>query len=382
MSPKTDFTMSNFNWTGGLILIGYHVLLLVSLPLYLLYMPFNMGLFVASFALYVLAAVGITAGYHRFYSHRTYQPCKSLEVGLLSMGTLAIQGSALEWAHDHRRHHRYVDTDGDPYGTKYGFWQSHLLWMFKKRDSFDTQLVSDLTENSLVVFQHQHYALLLVVTNLFPVLFLGWLFGSFWGAFVIALLARMFLVHHCTWFINSLAHIWGSRPYSTEHSAVNNWILAVLTMGEGYHNYHHTFAGDYRNGVRWYQYDITKLFIWLATKLGLASDLRTVRTSSIKKKLILVDRKLMLERIKEKDHPAVAALEKQVCSLSDSLVAKWSDWEELKCQLRSLKRSNIDGATLNKVKLDLQMLEKSISKEFRPWAELCQRVLESPRMAG
>ncbi|MFQ5740187.1 MAG: acyl-CoA desaturase [Acidobacteriota bacterium] len=377
LQNERTVTMKNFNWTGGLFLIGYHILLLVSLPLYLLYMPLNPGLMVAAFVLYVLAAMGITAGYHRFYSHKTYKPHKPLEAVLLSMGTLAIQGSALEWSHDHRLHHRHVDTDEDPYQTRDGFWYSHLLWMFKKRKPLQEQGVADLMENSLVHFQHRHYGLLVAATNMIPVVFLGWLFEDYIGAFVIALLARIFLVHHSTWFINSLAHMWGSKPFSTEHSAVNNWILSLFTMGEGYHNYHHTFSGDYRNGVRWYQYDITKLLIWLAGQLGLASDLRRVRTSTIRKKLILVDRKLMLRKIREKNQPALNQLEKEIVKIADSLVAKLSDWENLVNNLRSQQKARNEGLR-RRVRVDLLALKKSIREESRSWTRLCRQVLETP----
>ena len=370
---KASF-LKDFNWIGGLFLIGYHLALLISLPLYLTYVPLNVGLITSAFILYFLGALGITAGYHRFYSHKTYQPHTLLEVALLWVGTMAIQGSALRWAYDHRLHHRYVDTEKDPYRTSEGFWYSHLLWMFTKRGSFEEHRVADLMKNRLVRFQDQHYALLLVLTNMAPVLFLGWLFNDYIGAIVIALLARMFLVHHCTWFINSLAHMWGSRPFSTEHSAVNNWIVALLTMGEGYHNYHHTFAGDYRNGVRFYQYDITKLFIWLASKLGLASGLRKVNDSTIKRKLVLLDRKLMLEEIGEQDQLTMVELKKEIVKVSDSLVAKLSDWERLKQRLTSMKKASPDRALTKTLRFELRTLKKSIRKETRSWSRLLQMV--------
>ena len=375
MAIAKEGFLKDFNWSGGLFLTGYHLALLISLPLYLAYVPLNVGLITSAFLFFVLGGLGITAGYHRFYSHKTYQPHPVMEVGLLWLGTMATQGSALRWAYDHRLHHRYVDTDKDPYRTSEGFWPSHLLWMFKKRESFEEQRVADLMKNSLVRFQDQHYALLLLLTNMVPVLLMGWLFNDYMGAVVIGLLARMFLVHHSTWFINSLAHMWGSRPYSTEHSAVNNWIVALLTMGEGYHNFHHTFAGDYRNGVRFYQYDITKIFIWLAGRLGLASGLRRVNASTIKKKLVLEDRRLMLEEIGEQaDQLKMVELKKEIVLVSDRLVGKLADWEKLKQRLTSLKRSNPDRDLMKAMRLELRALKKSIRKETRSWTRLLQAV--------
>ncbi|HSR67704.1 MAG TPA: acyl-CoA desaturase, partial [Acidobacteriota bacterium] len=366
--------MKNFNWTEGSFLIGYHLALAISLPIYLIYTPLNLWLILSAFLLFVFAALGITAGYHRFYTHKTFKPHPILEVGMLFFSTLAVQGSALQWAHDHRLHHRHVDTDKDPYQTKDGFWHSHLLWMFQKRESFDPGLVSDLAKNPMVSFQDRHYIALVAVVNLVPVLLLGWAFSDFAGAFVIALLARMFLVHHCTWFINSLAHMWGVKPFSTEHSAVNNWFLALLTMGEGYHNYHHTFAGDYRNGVRFYQYDITRVLIWLASKFGLASGLRTVKDSTIRKRLVIEDRKLMLAKIDGRTEPAKTRLKREIVGISDNLVRRLGDLESIRQHLAAVKKSSRDSDLMVRLRDELKYLKRAIRRESRAWAKLCRQV--------
>lgn len=359
----------NINWRGGIFLVVYHLLLFVSLPIYLAYRTPSLGLVAVSFCLYVVAALGITAGYHRLYSHRSFKASGLFEYPVLAAGTLATQGSVLEWAHDHRLHHRYVDEEKDPYKTRKGFWYSHLLWMFTKRIEFKERIISDLLSRKVLVFQHQYYGLLLTFLNAIVFFAVGWYFQDYWGALVLALLARMFLVHHCTWFINSLAHMWGSKPYSTEHSAVNNWILAILTMGEGYHNYHHTFAGDYRNGIKWYQYDITKLVIWTASKFGLTSDLRTVRRSTIQKKLILMDRQLMLERIGEASE-GLSDLEDKIISLSDSLVDDLKNQEIIK---RKLDR--ITSEKSNHLEAEFRSIKERFERTSNEWARLCKQVL-------
>ena len=142
------------------------------------------------------------------------------------------------------------------------------------------------------------------------------------GALLFGFLLRLFLTHHSTWFINSLAHIWGSKPYSSEHSAVNNFILAHLTFGEGYHNYHHTFSGDYRNGVRWYQFDPPKYLIWLMSKIGLASDLQRVNRVAIDRTLVAADRKLMLQHLRDVEHPRVQAFMSSMDTTYESLTDK------------------------------------------------------------
>ena len=371
-------TFKNLSWSNVLFVVGYHVLLLFSLPVYFQSTLPSGGMILATAILFLLGGIGITAGYHRCYSHRTYQPNRILEAGILFLGTFATQGSVLQWANAHRLHHRYVDTDRDPYVTHKGFWHPHLLWMFKKREDFDKKIVSDLLKNRMVVLQHTYYGFLVIAANAVPTLFLGWLFDDYWGAFVLLLLTRMFLIHHCTWFINSLAHMWGSKPFSTEHSAVNNWIIAVLTMGEGYHNYHHTFQVDYRNGVRWYQYDITKSIIWSASKLGLATNLKKVSPSAIRKRLLLEDRKLMYHKIDIINYMWKDELRKEIDDIYQKVTLKIADWDRLAKRYDRLKKNSATREILRKLRAEIKTLKKSIRKDSRSWAKLCKHVLRSP----
>ena len=370
-------TFKNFCWSNGLFVVGYHLLLLFSLPVYFQSTLPSGGMILATAILFLLGGLGITAGYHRFYSHRTYQPNRILEAGLLSLGTLAVQGSALQWANAHRLHHKYVDTDRDPYVTYKGFWHSHLLWMFKKREDFDKKIVGDLLQNRMVVLQHTYYGFLVIAANAVPTLFIGWLFDDYWGAFLLPFLTRMFLIHHSTWFINSLAHMWGSKPFSTEHSAVNNWIIAVLTLGEGYHNYHHTFQGDYRNGVRWYQYDVTKFIIWSASKLGLAKNLRKVSPSTIRKRLLLEDRKLMYDKIDTVNYLWKDELKKEIDDIYQKVTLKIAAWDRLARKYNRLKKNNATREILRRLRAEIKTLKKSIRKDSRSWAKLCKHVLTS-----
>ena len=118
--------------------------------------------------------------------------------------------------------------------------------------------------------------------------------------FVLAWWTRLMVSHHLTWFINSLAHYWGEQTYSKEHSAVDNFVIAILTVGEGYHNFHHTFPADYRNGVRWYHFDPTKWTIWILSKVGLAADLRRFDSFRIKRRLLTEDRRLLIYSLRER----------------------------------------------------------------------------------
>ncbi len=143
---------------------------------------------------------------------------------------MAGQGSALHWAFDHRLHHAYVDTDRDPYSIKKGFWYAHFLWILEKPQKIDPKVVPDLMKNRLVQFQHRYIGFLMVFTNVMTFIIVGWLSNDYLGAFFLATWTRLFVLHHFTWFINSLAHTWGDKPFCQEQSAVNNTLLLFLPL--------------------------------------------------------------------------------------------------------------------------------------------------------
>lgn len=380
MSVSTLPQKSAIHWAVLGFIAGYHILLLVSLPLYLWFFTPSWQLIVITLLVMGATLISITMGYHRFYAHKTYRAKQALEVPLLFFGTAAIQGSALKWAYDHRLHHKFVDGEGDPYGTQKGFWHSHILWMLKADDGIEDRFVRDLLENPLVRLQHRHYALLATVANVLLVLLAAAITGDLLGAFVFVFLLRLFLSHHSTWFINSLAHIWGSKPYSTEHSAVNNFILALLTYGEGYHNYHHTFSGDYRNGVRWYQFDPPKYFIWLASKLGLASDLQRVNRVAIHKKLVAADRKLMLEHLKNVELMTVSEMVTRMEQTYESLTEKLSRMKTDLDRYRALKQDQA-REEMKVVKARIREMRRNIREDMREWEAICKHVLRQPSLA-
>jgi stearoyl-CoA desaturase (delta-9 desaturase) len=230
---------------------------------------------VLCFSLVMTIGLSIGAGYHRYFAHRTYECHPVVEAFFLFFGALALQNSVLCWARDHREHHRWVDRDWDPYNIKRGALWAHILWVFyKEPPGKGFESVPDMTRNPRVMWQHRWASFLGIVFGLgFPTL-VGALFGRplgglLWGGFL-----RIVLVHHTTFFVNSVAHLWGSRPYSTESSARDNWLLAFFTHGEGYHNFHHKFPSDFRNGIRWYQWDPNKWAIEGLRLAGLARNLR------------------------------------------------------------------------------------------------------------
>ena len=373
---KTGISLKNFNWINGTFLIGYHIAVLIGLPFYLYHNTPRTSMVVASVALLFLTQIGIGGAYHRFYSHCCYKLSKPAEAVLLFLATLATQGSALQWSSDHRKHHSHVDTDDDPYSIRKGFWYAHCLWLFKKSNPIDERRVPDLIKNKLVMFQHRSAGTLSILSNMLVCGLLGWWLNDMLGALVLAWGTRLLISHHLTWFVNSLAHTWGERTYCKELSAVDNYILAFLTVGEGYHNYHHAFAADYRNGVRWYHFDPTKWTVWTLSKLGLASDLRRFNKFKIKKRLLNEDRKLLLKLLKEQAQQTKIELESRVNQLFDAMHVKLNRISALVDQVKQLKRLRTERAALVAARNELKSLKQSMRQDWRDWSQLCGLVLE------
>ncbi|MGD8413628.1 MAG: fatty acid desaturase [Candidatus Latescibacterota bacterium] len=363
------------HWIPLLFIPAYHIALLITLPLYLMSNVPSATLLVLSFVLLTATLMSITCGYHRLYSHVTYKTKTLPELFFLFFGTVAGQGSAMKWSHDHRLHHRHVDTDKDPYGTPKGFWHSHMLWLFWEPPEWQERIVKDLAANKLVAFQHKYYGILFLLSNALIVLVAGLALGDLFGALVFLFLLRLFLGHHCTWFINSIAHIWGSKPYSTEHSAVNNAIIALLTFGEGYHNYHHTFAGDYRNGVRWYQFDPSKWTIWILSKLGLATGLRRINSLTIKKRLVVADRRLMLEHLEGLVHIDTEHFVEKIEQTSHKLSERIADLKTATERYRQLKGKAAEKE-LRSLKLRIAAYRRGLHRDMETWKQLCNTVLK------
>jgi stearoyl-CoA desaturase (delta-9 desaturase) len=285
-------------WPVSLFIWGYHLFLVVALPLYFLYYTPSIALIGYMLTLVFIGGISITAGYHRLYAHLTYKTCWPVELVLLFFGSMSTQGSVLRWACDHRRHHAFVDTDQDPYSVTRGFMHAHMFWLFRKTRPIDPKIVADLMKNPLVVFQDKHYVFCMLASNISLFLAVGWLLNDYLGSFLFVWWVRLLISHHTTWCINSLAHMWGSQNFSQEHTAVDNYLISFITYGEGYHNYHHSFSHDYRNGIRWYHYDPGKWLIWTLHKLGLAQDVKRVNNFRIVRHLVAEHKEKLLESLK------------------------------------------------------------------------------------
>jgi stearoyl-CoA desaturase (delta-9 desaturase) len=228
----------------------------------------------AFFGLYAMASsLSITLGYHRLFSHAAFKAAWPVRLFVLVFGGAAFEQSAMRWAALHRRHHRHTDTDLDPYNIKCGFFYAHVGWILVRIPAVDYSIVRDLARDRMVLHQHTHYKLWSHLSGLVVPFLVGTWIGGGAYAILFPVAARIFIVLNSAFFINSLAHTFGDRPFDSISSARDHWLGVVLTNGEGYHNFHHRFPRDYRNGVRWYHWDPTKWLIWLFSRVGLTSEL-------------------------------------------------------------------------------------------------------------
>jgi stearoyl-CoA desaturase (delta-9 desaturase) len=246
---------------------------------------------------YFLTVISITGGYHRLYAHKSYDAALPLQLFYALFGAAAVQGSIRWWSRGHRAHHRYTDTDKDPYNSKRGLWWAHMGWMLfhTPTQPIGYADMRDLDSDPIVQWQHKHYPLMALMTSIVLPTAIGALWGDATGAYFYAGIVRLVICHHATFCVNSLAHYLGEHNYEDTQTPRDHFITALVTMGEGYHNFHHTFPKDYRNAVRWWQYDPTKWVIWTLSLVGLATKLKRFPENEVRKGRVLMSEKRIQE---------------------------------------------------------------------------------------
>lgn len=282
--------LKRLNWVNTLFLSITPLVGIVGTVFWAMSAQFNMATVWLAIALFIATALAITAGYHRLFSHNSYQAIWPLRLLLVLLGSGAFQGSVMEWCTDHRRHHRYVDTEKDPYNINQGFWYAHIGWLlFLDRSKRDFSNVADLEADPILRVQQKYFVIFAVVMGFgFPAA-IALLWGDFWGGLLVAGALRITFVQHMTFCINSVCHYFGKSNYTDKQSAKDNWVTALFTMGEGFHNFHHQFSLDYRNGIRFYHFDPTKWFIRGLSFIGVTSDLKTVSEAKILRYSVSLD---------------------------------------------------------------------------------------------
>lgn len=269
------------NWFN-IFFIGTNTLIaLIGGPWYLHHYGFSTYEGVLMTFFIFATGLSITVGYHRLFAHATFKAHSLVRFLLLFFGAAAFEQSALAWASQHRSHHQFVDTDADPYNIKKGFFWAHMGWLIYGKHDFYYDNVDDMIRSKLVMHQARHYVLWGVTAGILTPVLIGALGGHALGAFIFAVCVRVTFVYHSTWCINSVCHMFGKATYDPNVSARDHWFVALITLGEGYHNFHHRFPSDYRNGVRWYHFDPSKWLIFSLERLGLAWNVKRIEKSRI-----------------------------------------------------------------------------------------------------
>lgn len=330
--PFVSF-LKNLRWINFLFLALTPLISIAGVIFLAVYDGIRLPTVVLGLILAAATGLSITAGYHRLFAHRSYKANGLLKVLFLFFGAASFENSALSWARDHRDHHLFVDTDRDPYSIKKGFWFAHMGWVVLDR-SPSTANVADLEADATVRFQHSHYVLIGVLFGFALPMAVASLWQDALGGLLIAGFVRVVLNHHFTFMINSVCHYLGKQPYSDRNSSRDSWIPAIFTYGEGYHNYHHTFPSDYRNGIRAHHWDPTKWLIRFLAWAGQAHGLQRIPNSTILRVRLQMEEARLLRGIPS----AVPTKERQfVMSARRQLERAHARFETLKVEYRDMK---------------------------------------------
>lgn len=372
-TPKTG--QPPIIWLNVLVFSLTFAIAVIGVPLYAVYSGFQVSTLIAAVLATAYCGFSITAGYHRLWSHRSYEAHPLVRWLFALGGAFALQNSILHWSSDHRVHHQHVDdNDKDPYSAKRGFWYAHIGWMLREYQAsryHDYRNVRDLQRDPIVVWQHRHYLTLVLLTNFgIPSLF-GLLSGDLLGSLLLVGFMRLVVSHHVTFFINSLAHMWGRQPYSDENTAKDNALVALLTYGEGYHNYHHAFQFDYRNAIRWWQFDPTKWMIRTMKLLGLASNLKTCPEERIAKAVLKQQLKAARDRLERKRLPNAEELLQRLQQEYEQLLLRLQDYYAARKAWLEVRRDRwAEGVERSQLNRRYLQLKAGFVEQQRAWKQL------------
>jgi len=357
-------------WLNVSVFVLTFLVAAIGVPYWAITHGFSNTLIAAAIISFIYCGMSITTGYHRLWSHKTFQAHWSLRFLCALGGAFALQNSILHWSSDHRIHHKHVDNnDKDPYSAKMGFWYSHIGWMCREYQASrytDYSNARDLQKDPIVMWQHKHYLLLTILMNFGVPIAVGFISGDMVGSLLMVGFLRLVLSHHTTFFINSLAHVWGKQTYTDKNTARDNGILAFFTFGEGYHNFHHIFENDYRNGILWWQFDPTKWLIKSCEFIGVTKKLRVSPEDKIEKAKLAMTLKLSQQKLKL--HPQAEQMLVNLQHEYDELIAKMNDYYSTKKKLimakREQLRADVENSDLVK---QYQELKQKFIEQKRSW---------------
>lgn len=364
-------------WLNVSVFLITFLVAALAVPYRAITVGFDLSEMLFALLCFIYCGMSITAGYHRLWAHKTYQAHWSLRLVFAIGGAFALQNSILHWSSDHRVHHKHVDNnDIDPYSAKKGFWYSHIGWMCREYQAHryhDYNNVRDLQKDAIVMWQHRYYLHLTLLMNFGVPIAFGLWHGNLINSLLLVGFLRLVLNHHTTFFINSLAHIWGKQTYTDKNSARDNGFLALLTFGEGYHNYHHIFENDYRNGILWWQFDPTKWLIKSCQWFGLTKNLRTSPEDKVEKMrlaMVLKSSKERLSQLPNAEHTIV-----QLQQEYDLLINKLNAYYQVRKALFTSKRKQVlADVERSELMKQYQELKLKLSEQQKSWQLLIARL--------
>lgn len=269
---ERSYSTQRINWRDLGIIATFHVLLVPAL-----YWFSWQNLVIMLVGNWIVGSLGVGLGYHRLLTHRSFKAPKWLEYVLTIFGTMSLQNEPYKWVATHRIHHQFTETEKDPHSTRPGFWWAHMFWIFKGTaqdhdDETFRKYVPDLLKDKgqVLIAKYFYFPIILSAVLLYAV-------GG-WGAVLWGVVVRVIFGWHTTWFVNSLAHLFGKRRFETDDDSTNNWFVALLTFGEGWHNNHHAQPTSARHGLEWYEFDMNWIAIRIFEKLGWAEKIRIYDT--------------------------------------------------------------------------------------------------------
>ena len=328
MNDSLDRPVHKVIWVNLIFFAVTTLLGVIGTPFYLYRFGISLSE-VLLFAFYMIATpLSITLGYHRLFAHVTFRARSLVRFLVLFFGAAAFEQSALKWASQHRDHHRFVDTDRDPYNIKKGFFYAHIGWLIFWDHTIHYENVKDLAQSRLIRHQHKYYHTWAITSGILLPLLIGFLTGHPLGALLISVCLRLTIIYHGTFCINSVCHMFGKATYDIYSSARDHWVAALITFGEGYHNFHHHFPSDFRNGVRWYQWDPTKWTIAILAKFGLAWNLKRVSRFQIMAAQLAAENQKVQDWLAQiQNHPHFVLIHKALKVEYEKLRLTLGDWE-------------------------------------------------------
>jgi stearoyl-CoA desaturase (delta-9 desaturase) len=369
------------DWPNSVFLAGTLLVALTAVPVYIWHQGLDLFQAVLFFVFFAATGLSITLGYHRLFTHRSFKASLPVRLFTLVFGAAAFENSLLRWAADHRHHHKFVDHEDDPYDITKGFFHAHIGWMLARlQPDVSLDYVKDLQADRWIRWQHRYYVAIAILASFGLPALLGGIWSGWSGAlggFLIAGMARVVIVHHFTFFINSFCHTIGRQPYSNRCTARDSAIMAFFTFGEGYHNFHHAFQHDYRNGVKPWQFDPTKWSIWLLHKVGLVHQLRRVPQERILLAEIAEQQRQLAAKLSATPTPLAEPIRSRLQSAQLRLQEAFQNWEQREAEYCRAVEKKWDASRekLAELQREFRDARRRFRAAIRDWQETHRLVL-------